>query len=84
MSRGSTILTFRINPELHQRMMQALASRNNQPLLEGWTVSDWIKAAIEDKLRHLGRAKKQKAARRQAVRSAYAKAVDLLDQQKVM
>lgn len=50
MSRGNTILTFRIDGGLQEDMELAIASRNEHSREAPWTTTDFIRLAIREKI----------------------------------
>jgi hypothetical protein len=66
MSRGSRIIPLRVKPELLARMQQTIERRNAITREAPWSMTDFVLAAVKDKLLHLDRARRQTARRRQA------------------
>lgn len=64
MSAGSQVIPLRIPAELLARMDAAIASANAGRHEEEYTRSTWMRAAIEARLAHVERARKQKVTRR--------------------
>lgn len=63
MSKGSRIYTVRIESKLESEMLAEVNRRNLSPMVAEWTVSEWIRKAIQDKLNHSrrSRAKRRKS-----------------------
>lgn len=60
MSKGSPIVTFRLKED-DLEILDETVERNNETRKEElWTRSSWLRAAIEERLRHQERAKNQK------------------------
>lgn len=62
MSAGSKIVPVRIPESLAAEMMWNLSARNNTTSREPWTLSDWIRHAIESECKHLARGRARKKA----------------------
>lgn len=60
--RGSRILSIRINEERERDLIAAMNSANLTRREEPYTLSTWIMAAIDEKIDHPRRAKKQREA----------------------
>jgi hypothetical protein len=58
MSKGSPIVTFRIQTELKDEMEKAIESVNQHTAGEPYTVSRWICTAIKQRLDHLARSRR--------------------------
>jgi hypothetical protein len=63
MSRGSQILRLRVPPVLFERLKQTIESNNQRKVGSPWTLSDWIRDAIWEKLAHQSRGKMKKHGR---------------------
>lgn len=57
-SRGSPRVTIRLEPLLLHEIKLAMESANHSRREAPYTISDWIKACVIDRLKHLERAKK--------------------------
>jgi hypothetical protein len=60
MSAGNKIIPVRVSDVMDQEIHLAIQSRNSHSKGEVWTVSDFIRAAVEDKLLHLMRGRKKR------------------------
>ena len=60
MSKGSRIVPIRIPAELESRILIAIDVRNKHSSEEPFSMSEWIRKAIMEKLDHLERSKKKK------------------------
>jgi hypothetical protein len=60
MSKGTPVYPVRIEPELHEAIMNAIRSANRHRRYEPYSFSGWIRAAIQEKLDHRTRSKKGK------------------------
>lgn len=70
MSKGSRVVTFRMEEELMTRVDAAIASANLSREDQPYNLSDWLRGAIEAKLAHLSRGKRSR--KRNALRAAVA------------
>ena len=68
MSKGNPVITFRIDRFQEQRMRHAIDRRNFFTKEKPWGTADFIRCAIEDKLKHMERSRKAK--KRKAATSA--------------
>lgn len=60
MSKGNTIITFRLDP-FHVQGINVVIERRNYFTKEApWTFSDFIRKAIDEKLHHMQRSRKTK------------------------
>jgi len=66
MSKGNKVQPIRFDEVLLDRIKEALASKNERVFEEPWSLSKWVRDACWEKLAHLGAAKKQREALRQA------------------
>ena len=66
MSRGSRIIPVRVKPELLAKIQETIKRRNANTSDAPWTMTDFFLAAVQDKLRHLERARHQRCRRRKA------------------
>jgi len=57
MSRGSPKIVVRVSAELLQQLDLDLATRNENTRHELWERSDWVRAAIREKLDHRRRSR---------------------------
>ncbi len=73
MARGSPIIPLRVPPDVLQEWQAALASRNAVSAEPPQTLSEFIRAAVADKLKHLARGRQQR--RRHRLRREPAAAV---------
>jgi hypothetical protein len=64
MSKGNAIIGVRVKPELLARVQQTIERRNQLTREAPWSMTDFVLAAVHDKLRHLDRARRQTARRR--------------------
>jgi hypothetical protein len=60
MSKGSRIVPVRIPRELEVRILTAIERANHHTKEEPYTLSDWIRKCIEEKLAHLERSNRKK------------------------
>jgi len=59
MSKGNQVVTVRISDKQMQDILDACKSRNDRTADEPSTFSDFIRVAVQDKLNHYSRARKQ-------------------------
>lgn len=60
MSKGSRIVPVRVPRDLEIRIAAAIASANQSTKEEPYTLSEWIRKAVVEKLDHLERSKRKK------------------------
>jgi hypothetical protein len=60
MSKGTPVQTVRISPGTLVLVQDAVARRNANTADEPWTVSDFIRQAVFDKLAHMERSRKRR------------------------
>jgi len=60
MAKGTPVVPVRISDEVMLRVEQAIRSRNARAFDEPWTVSDFIRKAIKDKLDHMERSRRSR------------------------
>lgn len=60
MAKGNQVIPVRINPEILALINEAIASRNERTSDIPFTLSQWIRAAIMEKLAHLQRSKRNR------------------------
>jgi len=60
MARGNPTITFRITPELMALMDHELSRRNEKTREAPWERSDFIRAAIKERIDHINRSRKKK------------------------
>lgn len=74
MSAGNHITNVRLDEEMLTAIEAAIASRNKRSKQAPWTLSDFIRQAIQDKLDHTARGNgtKRKKAKARDARSCYA------------
>ena len=58
MSMGTPIVTLRVTEDMQERIEEALASRNARTSDTPWTVSDFIRHAVEERLDHIRRGRR--------------------------
>lgn len=58
MSKGSRIVTLRLPDDMMSSVYEALKRRNERTRDSQWSLSDWIRAAAEDKLKHVARGRR--------------------------
>jgi len=64
MSKGNPIVPVRFDSAMLFQMRDAIAQRNERTSNEPWTMSDFIKAAVWEKLCHMERSRKGKRRKR--------------------
>ena len=57
-SKGSQIVPVRFEAEQLSLMKRTIAQRNEVTQLEPWTMSDFIRTAVAEKLAHMERSRK--------------------------
>jgi hypothetical protein len=62
---GRKAIVVRIGTEMQSQIEAELAIRHRQSCTTEWTVSDWIRAAIQAKLDHAARARAKRRPRKQ-------------------
>jgi hypothetical protein len=63
MSKGSRIVPVRMTPELHDEMMVQIEMSLKHRKEEPWTVSEFIRTAIAEKLAKMARGRRKKGGR---------------------
>lgn len=58
MSRGSPIVPVRISPELLSQLKSLLEERNQRSSGAEWSMSDYIRSALAEKVAHTMRSRK--------------------------
>jgi len=64
MARGTPLIAVRLAPLLRMAVEAALLSRNQRARGAAWTLSDFIRVALEDKLNHYSRSRRPRRAPR--------------------
>ncbi len=64
MSKGSKIVNVRIEDQLHERMQEELTRRNELTSQSVWSMSDYIRQAVMEKIAHADRSRKKTGERR--------------------
>jgi hypothetical protein len=59
MSKGSKIIQVRFPPSLFNKVLEAVDSANKNRKGEPYTMSDWIRKCVAEKLNHLLRSKRK-------------------------
>lgn len=67
MSSGSKIVPVRINATLLNAIEDAIAGANVQTFDQPYTVSEWIRKAVAEKLDHLARGRRKAPKKRKVV-----------------
>lgn len=65
MSAGNPIVKVRIPRELVEEIELAIENRNARVRAEPWTFSEFLRVAIDDKLRHMERSRRPKAKKKE-------------------
>jgi len=60
MSKGNPIVKLRVTQTTIDKIVEAIQSANFNRKLSPYDLSSWIRAAIDEKLQHLERAKRRK------------------------
>lgn len=60
MSKGSRVVPIRVQRDLEIRIAAAIESANQTTKGEPYTLSEWIRKAVVEKLDHLERSKRKK------------------------
>lgn len=60
MSKGNKVVSFRVPPDLEERIEYAIYRRNKVTFNMPWTLADFVKQAIIEKLNHMARSRKTK------------------------
>jgi len=64
MSAGNKILNVRIEDALYERMQEELTRRNEASAEAVWTMSDYVRKAVLEKISHADRSRKKTGERR--------------------
>ncbi len=64
MSKGNRVVQVRLIGEMVDAIFAELEKRNNHTAKEIWNPSDWIRAAIQEKLKHSSRCRGRKQIRK--------------------
>jgi len=66
MSRGTKVVTFRIEPEMDAAIDLAIERRNERTKEEPWTRTDFYRAAFKEKLSHMERSRTKNRSKKNA------------------
>ncbi len=64
MSAGNKIVNVRFEDALHERMQEELTRRNEVTSEAVWSMSDYIRRAVQEKIAHADRGRKKTGERR--------------------
>lgn len=60
MSEGNSIIKFRVEPHIEERINRAIESANRSTREEPYTISSWMRKCVMDRLNHLERGRGQR------------------------
>ena len=63
MSKGTCMRTFRLDEDMWRLIGDTVRNRNLVTRLDQWTISDFIREAINDKIAHMERSRKSRKRR---------------------
>lgn len=77
MAKGTPVVPVRISDEMMMEVEEAIRSRNAVAFDAPWTVSDFIRKAIREKLSHMERSRRSRVRRPEWAEETLIEAVDL-------